>query len=104
MRNGAQLASTKEIKAGDKIEVRAELVNQSAEVKNSKLIAVLYSGNKCVGASVGDIAAAADSTQTASSGVITVADEIDAELTLYAYIWSDLTGERQVQIRGLEFK
>ncbi len=104
MRNGAQLASAKEIKAGDKIEVRAELVNQSAEVKNSKLIAVLYSGNKCIGASVGDIAAAADSTQTASAGVITVADEIDAELKLYAYIWSDLTGERQVQIRGLEFK
>lgn len=103
--NGVAVSSLSGISSGDTVNVSVTLTNQSGTPQNSKLIAVLYSGNKCIGMTVTDITVPANTPSvTKNADSITVTGSIDDTVCMYVYLWSDLTASRTPQIQGISLK
>lgn len=99
--NGTTVTSLSGISSGDTVDVSAKLVNQAAQPQTSKLVVVLYSGNKCLGMTATDLTVGTTPSADRSANSITVTGTVDDTLKLYAYVWSDLGSTRTIQIQSL---
>lgn len=100
--NGTGVTSLSGISSGDTVDVSAKLINQSSQTWEGKLIVALYSGNKCLDMTVTDFSVGTTPSTDKDALTLTVNPNraIDDTVKLYAYIWSDLTSARTIQIQS----
>lgn len=98
-KDGSPIELLNNIKKGDELVLSADMVNTTGTQMDSKLIFVVYSGDKAVGISITDINVP-EGGGVFSSTPLTVTGTIDDTVSVRGFVWSSVGADRNIQIQG----